>query len=129
MSKGTTNLQPWIEYFKMLQRYIEQGLLQMDSAKHECYVTLSALHAMTPGSDPRQQIDTGAIEQTAARLRTYAAFLCGAKAKDYLSHSFALNVVKDNEPHDPLYTMLLTKKKHWWKKKEKVEIISYGEKV
>ena len=34
MSKGTTNLQPWIEYFNMLQRYVEQGLFFITEGTH-----------------------------------------------------------------------------------------------
>lgn len=127
MSKPT-NLQPWLEYFQMLQAYTKKGLLQMQPDKHECYATLTALHAMTPGTDPAEQLRNGAIAKTARRLRVYGAFLSGLSAMGYYKHSFAVHVVGDDEPHDPLYTMLLSRRKHWWRfwqRKDKIEVINY----
>lgn len=48
---------------------------------------------------------------------------------DYLRQPFALNVVKPDEPHDPLYTILLTQVRQFFRTREKVEVITYDDKV
>ena len=59
--KKHKDLQPWLEYFEMLRRYKEKGLLHMQPDKHEAYVTEPALHAMSPGNDPQKQMTDGSI--------------------------------------------------------------------
>lgn len=71
MTKKATNLQPWIDYFRMLQQYAEKGFLeipeqreqngtrsgsaesrrdstagQVKPADHEAYITMSALFTL-----------------------------------------------------------------------------------
>lgn len=125
------DLQPWLDYFAMLHNYEQRGLLELHADKHEAYVTQPALHAMTPGDDPTEQLRTGAIADTLRRLRTYAAF-CAQQGSGYFTWPFALHVVQDEPPHDLLYTMLITQQRSWrtaWQTREKIETIDYQEKV
>lgn len=127
MSKKTTNLQPWIDYFRMLQAYERQGLLLMKHDKHETYVTQAALHAMTDGDDPKEQIASGAILATAGHIRSYAAWL-SREGDGYMKGNFAVNVISDSGNSDPLYTILMTRRSPWWcpwKEEDHVEVITY----
>lgn len=148
MRRKQKNLQPWLDYFAMLRRYIDSGFLQMEPALHEAYVTRAALHAMTPGDNPSKQLSSGAVIDTARRIHTYAAFLSAHErglhdfeestvadpsvalpaipVKDlqaYNNTSFALHVVAEDVRHEPLYTILLSPRRHWWQRHGKVEII------
>jgi hypothetical protein len=67
------------------------------------------------------------IRHCAQRIRAYAWWR--SHGEDYLAQPFALHVVKTDEPHDLLCTVLLTYRRVWWKlwlgKADKVEVISY----
>ena len=126
--KKHKDLQPWLEYFEMLRRYKEKGLLHMQPDKHEAYVTEPALHAMSPGNDPQKQMTDGSIFRTVRRLRTYAAWLL-TEEKSYFNQPFAVNVVKDEPPHDPLYTIVMERRRKWWRLwmlTDCIEVIDYG---
>lgn len=123
--KKNKDLQPWLDYFDLLHNYEQRGLLELQVDKHECYVTQPALHAMSEGDDPAEQLRSGAIADTLRRLRAYAAF-CAQQGEQYLASNFALHIVKDEPPHDLLFTLLLTKKRNWLRReKEHIEVISY----
>lgn len=120
------DLQPWLDYFKMLRTYERSGLLNLKPADGEAYVTQSAIHAMSEGDDPKQQL-MKAIPETVRRIRAYAGWL-QTDGADYLLRPFAVHVVKDDFPHDLLYTILLTRRRVWWRlwrKSEHIEVISY----
>ena len=149
------DLQPWLDYFELLHNYEQRGLLELHADKHECYVTQSALHAMTPGDDPAEQLRNGAIADTLRHLRTYAAYRWAPAVGQqhpvdindpdaeipiipieeltaYFSHPFALHVVQEEPPHDLLFTMLLTQQRSWrtaWRTREKIEVIDYTSKA
>ena len=125
--KKHKDLQPWLDYFDMLRANVESGFLQMSVAKHEAFVTQPAIHAMSEGDDPEKQIEDGSVLQTAHRIFTYAAWLSG-EADGYRHKPFAVHVVKPDEPHDMIYTILFTRVLRFFKWKEKVEIISYPSK-
>lgn len=123
------NLQPWLDYFRMLQRYEEGGFLQMDAEKHEAYVTRAALCTLAadspfiPGSDTdRMEIADFSymllrrIPKVVRHIRTYGAWL-SREGRDYLSRPFAINVVDDEVTRgpEPLYTITVTPKRRWWK--------------
>lgn len=120
-------MQPWVDYFEMLRANVESGFLQMSVAKHEAFVTQPAIHAMSEGDDPAKQIEDGSVLQTAHRIFTYAAWLSG-EGDGYRHKPFAVHVVKADEPHDMIYTILFTRVLRFFKWKEKVEIISYPSK-
>jgi hypothetical protein len=125
MSKKRKNLQPWLDYFKMLVTYESNGLLEMQPAKHEAYVTRPALHAMTEGDDPWRQLTS--LPKTVRRLRAYAGWK-SCEGKDYLKAPFAVHVVKDEKPHDLLYTVVLTPRRAWWKlwmTADRIDVIEY----
>lgn len=122
MSKKWINIQPWLDYFNMLRIYEDKGFLEIQEDKHEAYVTQSALHAMSEGSDPVEQLKT-AVPESARRILTYAAFR--SQEEGYAFKPFALHVVTHDKPHDILYTMLLTVRRRWLRKKEHIEIIDY----
>ena len=124
--KKNKNLQPWLDYFDMLYSYVVNGFLQMEVASHEAYVTLPAIYAMTPGSNVAQ-IRYGSIARTARRLRTYAAWL-SAEGDKYLDRNFAIHVVNDNDRHDLMYTILLSRKRRLFKVRDRLDVITYPKK-
>lgn len=111
MSKNK-DLQPWLEYFDMLRMYEYKGLLEINTEKGEAFITLPALHAMSPGDDPMEQLKT-AIPASLRRIRTYAGWK-SQQGSSFLDKPFALHVVKDEKPHDLLYTLLITSRRRWW---------------
>lgn len=151
MSKKYQDLQPWLDYFKLLHNYERNGYLEVMADKHEAFVTQAAIHAMTPGDNPAEQVRSGAIADTVRRLRTYVASLSACQRgsmdydsknvtdpeaplpkipmeemAEYITQPFALHVVKDDPTHDLLYTVLLTTEQNrLGRGKEHIEIISY----
>lgn len=159
MSK-TADLQPWLDYFRMLQQHADKGFLLMKQADHEAYVTQPALFVLAGFSE--QQIQRGdllsdgprtmrTLADTVRHIRQYAAWLAAAQqglttfdpaaASDpakplpavptpalsaYLAQPFALHVVAPEPPNDPLYTILLSPTRRFWRTKEKVEVITYN---
>ena len=141
MAKKKTNLQPWLDYFKMLQQYEQKGFLQMNPKEHEAYVTRAALltlanidavdiQPVTSSLSDEKLIDLISI------LRAYAAYRSApavgqqhpadmndpaaplpaipeAELTAYLSAPFAVHIVKEDYPHDLLLTLLLQQKRSW----------------
>lgn len=122
--KKNSDLQPFLDYFSMLREYVAKGYMQLGVRKHEVYVTRTAIHAMSPGNDPAVQLRDGSVENTAFQLRAYAAWLSG-EGNDYLDRNFAVHVVKDEEPYDLIYTILLSKGRRLFGGKTKVQLITY----
>ena len=125
--KKHKDLQPWLDYFDMLRVNVVSGFLQMSVVKHEAFVTQPGIHAMSEGNDPAKQIEDGSILQTAHRIFTYAAWLSG-EGNGYRHKPFAVHVVKPDEPHDMIYTILFTRVLRFMRWKEKVEVINYPSK-
>lgn len=142
MSKNKhQDLQPWLDYFKMLQQYEAKGFLQMNPKEHEAYVTRAAL--LTLAGIDAEDVQSAAISSqpkaladTLSRLRAYAAYRSApavgqqhpadmndptaplpaipeAELTAYLSQPFAVHVVKEDYPHDLLLTLLLQQKRSW----------------
>lgn len=112
------DLQPWLDYFAMLQTYEEKGYLEVKPDRREAFVTLAALltllgmdEAALAESLADQQRLTAAATDFLQRIRGYAGFR-SQLGEEYLGENFALHIVKDEEPHDLLCTVLLTKEKH-----------------
>ena len=121
------NLQPWLDYFQMLRRYEEKGFLQIEAERHEAYVTRAALLTLVPDDILVEKTDKSILADTARRIRTYAAFKA-QQGEGYLRENFALHAVKEDEPHDLLFTIMLEKPKQWfpyWPKTDKLEVITY----
>lgn len=128
MSK-TKDLKPWLDWFDMIQAYERNGYLELQIDTHEAYVTQPAIHAMSDGGDPQEQLMNGAIIDTVRRLQGYAAFR-STKGVEYMKLPFAIHVVKPEHPHDLLYTLLITHRKSWrtlWRWRDKIEVITYQE--
>ena len=142
MSKNKhQDLQPWIDYFKMLQQYETKGFLEMKPQEHEAYITRAALLTLA-------NIDAVAIQPVTSSLsdeklidlisilRAYAAYrwapavgqqhpadmndpaaplpvIPEAELTAYLSQPFATHIVKEDYPHDLLLTLLLQQKRSW----------------
>jgi len=121
MTKRTADLQPWVDYFQMLQVYERHGLIEVVPDKHEIYITLPAICTLCGGIE---QIEKKAVE-TILHLRAYAAWL-SQKGQSYMREVFALHIVKDEEPYDLLYTLVVTPRRRWWQNGEKVELIKYN---
>lgn len=122
--KKRVDLGPWLSIFKMLRSCVRLDYLQMDAAKHEAYITQPAIHALSGGSDPEEQVKDGGIVATAGRIRDYAAWLSG-EGKVYLQANFAVHVVKPDEPHDLIYTFVFTRRLRFFKWRDKVDVITY----
>lgn len=134
MTKKPTDLQPWLDYFKMLQTYERNGYLEVMPDKHEAFVTQAALLTLL-GTDETTLVEDLADQQRMLttttdflqRIRCYAGFK-SQQGEQYLSENFALHIVKDEPPHDMLNTILLTKKQDWLRReKEHIDVISYTE--
>lgn len=132
MSKRKS-LQPWLDYFDLLHKYEQQGYLEVKPEKHEAYITRAAL--CTLSITPHLFEGDGVVINThilnvARYIRAYAAYRSASDA-DYDKYAFALHVVKEEAPHDLLCTILLTRRRVWWRlwgKAEKIEIINYAAK-
>ena len=148
------NLQPWLDYFRMLQTYEKNGFIEMQADKHEAYVTRAAL--MTLASFDEQSNDwlqmQSAFTAVVSNIRTYAAYLAAYQRglKDfspntiagadlppvskkelvaYLLQNFAIHMVSDDDTHKPLCTLLLSRKRNCiGRKSDCIEVISYMEK-
>lgn len=157
MTRKHKNLQPWLDYFRLLHTYEQTGFLEMQPDKHEAYITRAALLTLA-GINP-EDVQSAAVPQqltdTTRRIRTYAAYLAanqrGLKDYDpktvldpeadlppipekeltaYLSQNFALHMVSEDAPHKPLCTLLLsTKNRHIGRKTDHIEVISYVEEM
>ena len=154
MAKKRTNLQPWLDYFKMLQRYEAKGFLELKPKEHEAYITLAALLTLTPsptlpGGEGDATANGKVLADTLSRLRAYVAYRSApavgqqypADINDpaaplpvipeteltaYFSEPFAIHIVKEEYPHDLLLTLLLQQKRTWYgRRKETVEVIDY----
>ncbi len=141
MAKKKTNLQPWLDYFKMLQRYEAKGFLEVKPQEHEAYVTRAAL--LTLAGIDAEDVQSAAISSqpealadTLPRLRAYAAYrwapavgqqhpadmndpaaplpvIPETELAAYLSQPFATHIVQEDYPHDLLLTLLLQQKRSW----------------
>lgn len=158
MSKNKhQDLQPWLDYFKMLQQYEAKGFLEVKPKEHEAYITRAAL--LTLAGIDAKEVQSAAISSqpealadTLSRLRTYAAYRSApavgqkhpADMNDpeaeipvipieeltaYFSQPFATHIVKEDYPHDLLLTLLLQQKRAWYGlRKDTIEVIDYTEK-
>ena len=141
MTKKKTNLQPWLDYFKMLQRYEQKGFLQMNPKDHEAYITRAALLTLANIDAVDIQPVTSSLSDEKlidliSNLRAYAAYRSApavgqqhpadmndpaaplpaipeAELTAYLSAPFAVHIVKEDYPHDLLLTLLLQQKRSW----------------
>lgn len=126
------NLQPWIDYFEMLQEYEHGGFLQTDPKKHEAYVTRAALLTLSGNEEPFEATSASIrqlreFSDVVRRVRAYAGWR-SQEGKRYLKYSFAMHVVKEEEPHDVLCTILLSRVRPWWCpfwKRDRIETITY----
>ena len=119
------DFQPWLDYFDMLRSYEQKGYLEVLPEKHEAYITRAALSTLSDYSG-LNQLANGIIN-TAKHIRAYAGWMC-QQGNDYLQHPFALHVVKEEHPHDLVYTLLLTRQRKWycfWRMKDCIEVITY----
>lgn len=141
MTKKRTNLQPWLDYFKMLQRYEAKGFLEVKPQEHEAYVTRAAL--LTLAGIDAEDVQSAAVSSqpkalaaTLSRLRAYAGWKAAAAGPSAISHQpsyisvpFAVHIVKEDYPHDLLLTLLLQQKRSWYgRTKDVIEVIDYTEK-
>jgi len=111
MSKNKhQDLQPWLDYFKMLQRYEQKGFLEVKPQEHEAYITRAALLTLVPevesfkfqdSSEPTDSKAASAQPETLnlkletndkilvallSRLRAYASWKAAAADPSAISH-------------------------------------------
>ena len=121
------DLQPWLAYFEMLRQYRDKGFLEMQPDKHAAYITRAALYSLATrdGDDKFMMVRIlGAVKN----IRAYAAFL-SMQGKPFINEPFALHAVGEDEPHGLIFTILLTRRRAWWKlwmgMADRVEMIDY----
>ena len=122
------DLQPWIEYFGLLRSYEENGFLEVIPEKHEAYITRAALCTLAIGKSLSLDSLAPQTLRIVKCIYAYAGWKC--QRGDYQSQPFALHVVKEEQPHDLLYTILLATKRRWyspWHKSDSIEVITYEE--
>ena len=129
------DLQPWLDYFEMLQTYEQKGFLEVLPDKGEAFITQPALfsmcsHLADAGGDVydilRQVMD---ITRVLRCIRAYAGYRSQEGAA-YIDKPFALHIVQDEHPHDLIYTLLVTQRRRWWwpwRKADCHEVIDYKE--
>ena len=142
MAKKKTNLQPWLDYFKMLQQYEAKGFLEIKPQENEAYITRAAL--LTLAGIDAEDVQSAAVSpqpealaDTLSRLRAYAGWKAAAADPSTISHQpsyisapFATHIVKEDYPHDLLLTLLLQQKRTWYgRTKDTIEAIDYTEKM
>lgn len=135
---NVTNLQPWLDYFGMLSSYERNRYLEILPDKGEAYITQAAFFTLT-GYDDDADLIRNNTDDAIRRLRTCIALLrhlrayaCwkSQKSIEYLKSPFAMNVVGDDRNNDPLFTVLLTRRRKWWvlwRKVDDIDIIVYGQ--
>lgn len=124
--KKWTNLQPWLEYFEMLQEYERNGYLEVRVNEGDAYITKAALYTLAGDKLERYKMARGVLA-VAKHIRAYVAWK-GRFGGDWLQKPFALNVVKDDPPRDPVFTVLLHRTRGWrtlWIKRNVVDVINY----
>lgn len=124
--KKWTNLQPWLDYFEMLQKYEREGYLEVSVNKGEAYITTAALYSLS-GTDGSSFEIARRVVKTARYIRAYVAWK-GRFGRQWQKKPFALNVVKDDPPRDPVFTVLLSRRRRWWKlwmEANVVDVINY----
>lgn len=124
------DLQPWADYFRVLQSYETDGYLELKPDLHEAYITQPALFALT-GAVTQEDFTTARTLKQVKRIvrwiKAYAAFKSVA-GSEYLQGNFAVHVVKPEPPHDMLYTLLLTERRRWFcpfRKIVSIEVVTY----
>lgn len=134
------DLQPWVDYFKMLRTYEEKGFLLIEQEKYEAYVTQPALYTLAGCGFSNRELGMGIdvphvmtqVGHLVRRLRTYTQWKASFSNGSYPSAKkpFAVHVVKDTVPYDLLQTIVLTTRHPWWKlwmPHDHFEIIDYRE--
>ena len=135
--KQYKDLSPWMAYIDMLNTYEEKGYLEVAAEKGEAYITQPALFSIAGVSFSTRELGHGiemryvmeAIGHTALRIKAYVGWK-SQQGCAFLDKPFALHVVKDENPHDMLYTLLVTRHRVWWKlwkKTDRIEVIYYQE--
>lgn len=106
------DLQPYLDYFDVLRKYAEQGLLEVLPAAHEAYITAPALYALSYVDDIDKLVKhvehTGnrfeqlrlnaklfqSLTATTNNIRIYADFL-NANADGFKEYQEAAETAKD----------------------------------
>lgn len=151
------DLQPWLDYFGMLRTYEEKGYLAVQPDKHEAYITRAAW--LTLAEPSSQEFVAGALFRyiqyraaAAEGLKDYEAAMLVAPegpasenpvwltagmqkrahaiTKKLGETFFAIHIVKEDEPHDLLSTVVLSRRRVWWKlwlgKADRIEVVPYA---
>lgn len=101
------------EYFEVVKTYEKKGFLELRTETHEAYITRAALYALS-NSDVRNHAESPkAVFDTARYIRMYAAWR-SQNGQDYYLKPFAVNVVREDAPHDLLYTIFISLRRRWW---------------
>ena len=134
----TVDLQPFLDYFYVLQTYVEKGLLNIEPEKYDAYITKEAIYSLSPAVDDDGLVSGDkytrfriALDVMASvrHIRAFAGYL-SQKGKAYLDHDFAVHVVNGEYPYDLQYTVVMTRKRFWWRlwtKTDVFEVIPYSD--
>ena len=130
-----SDIQPWMDFVEVLDRYRNRGYLELASPG-EAYVTMAAISTLA-GIDPLQAAARtdyaysaslwDKLKGVARYIMVYAAYSgCAGLPKSY-----AVNVVGDRMPHEPLFVILVCRRRSWrtaWRMKDCFKIVFYGQK-
>lgn len=123
--KKNHDLAPFIDYFDALKTYERWGFLEVIPDKHEAYMTRAAFLTLCDSREPG--LSGRRKEKPAKRalrnIRLYAGWL-SADGTKYLKKPFALHIVNDNQAHDVLFTLLVSRRK-LFRKLDVVRVIEY----
>ena len=82
--KKKKNLQPWLDYFEMLQQYVRNGYLETNQEKHEAYITPSALHTLANADSRQDDLEwLCSYASVLRRIRAYTGWL-SMQGKSYI---------------------------------------------
>lgn len=129
-SRKRADLQPWLDYFGMLGTYERSGFLEVTPEGGEAYITLPALLSLSAtggAADVTSPETIRAMAATARRIRAYAGWR--SHREGCLQRPFSLHVVRDGRPHDLLFTMVISRRRAWWRlwlPAERTDVIGYG---
>lgn len=136
----TKDLQPLFDYFDMLRQCERDGYLEIKTDEHEAYITQPCLFMISGvgfstrelGYDIDKPYILNAVRHTSWRILSLAAFRAAPdpKEKGYLVRPFALHVVKPDEPHDLLYTLIVSPRNRRlmpWSRARAMKVVSYDD--
>ena len=136
------NVLPWMVYFEMLNAYERKGYLEVIPDKNETFVTRAALFSLSLCNE-KADMSVKTMEETICRIRAHRVYRSqlerigksdlkedmGRRPLE-IDRPFALYVVKEENPHDLICIILVTRRRKWyrfWQKTDCIRVVTYGD--